>query len=113
VIYHIAYRRQWELARRADGYRQSTRGLTLEQVGYIHASRAHQVAAVANRFFAGERDLLVLAIDEGRVRADVRDEPVPGSAESFPHIHGPLNADAVVEVIPLEPGPDGLFTFAR
>ncbi|HEX4215614.1 MAG TPA: DUF952 domain-containing protein [Candidatus Dormibacteraeota bacterium] len=113
MIYHVAYRRSWELAVGAGDYRQSTRGLTLEEEGYIHASRAGQVAATANAFFAGERDLVVLVIDEGRVRADVREEPVPGRDELYPHIYGPLNVDAVVETIPLEAGPDGLFAFDR
>ena len=111
MIYHIAYRRDWELARRAGDYRRSTRGRTLEEQGYIHASRADQVAATANAFYAGERDLVLLVIDERRVRADVREEPVPGRDERFPHIYGPLNVDAVFETIPLEAGPDGLFAF--
>ena len=38
-------------------------------------------------------------------------DDVPGQPEPFPHIYGPLNPDAVVDVVPLEPGPDGKFTF--
>lgn len=112
MIYHIAKRRIWEAAQRLGDYRQSTRDLTLEQEGYIHASHAGQVAGIANAFFAGDDDLVVLVIDEARVRAEVREEPVPGMEQTFPHIYGPLNLDAVVETVPLEAGPDGRFAFA-
>ena len=37
---------------------------------------------------------------------------MPGWDDPFPHIYGPLNADAVIETRPLQPGPDGEFSFA-
>jgi uncharacterized protein (DUF952 family) len=111
MIYHIAYRRDWERALEAGDYRRSTRGRTLEEQGFIHASRAGQVVATADAFFAGEQGLVLLVIDERRVISEVREDPVPGREETFPHIHGPLNLDAVVDVIGLEPGPDGRFAF--
>jgi glutathione S-transferase len=111
-IYHIAAAPDWARAR-ADGYyTTSTRGRTLAQEGFIHASAAHQVAAVANLFYQGAPDLLVLVIDPDRVRAEIRLEQVAGSDEPFPHIYGPLNADAVVTTRRLEPGPDAQFSFA-
>lgn len=111
MIYHIAAAVDWQEARRRGEYRTSTRGRTLREEGFIHASQAHQVPAVANAYYAGVRDLLVLAIDEDRVRPEIRYEAVPGSVERFPHIYGPLNVDAVVRTMPLEPGPDGSFSF--
>jgi uncharacterized protein (DUF952 family) len=42
------------------------------------------------------------------LRAPLRYEPGdPGSAELFPHLYGPLNADAVAAVLPFAEGPDG------
>jgi glutathione S-transferase len=112
VIYHIADVADWERARLAGEYLVSTRGLTLRDVGFIHCSHAGQVATVANRFYEGETDLVVLVIDTGRVRAEIREEVAPDSDARFPHIYGPLSADAVVGVEPLRAGPDGTFTFA-
>ena len=66
----------------------------------------------ANLFYQGAPDLLVLVIDPDRVRAEIRLEQVAGSDEPFPHIYGPLNADAVVTTRRLEPGPDAQFSFA-
>jgi glutathione S-transferase len=111
VIYHVAYLVEWEDARAAGRYERSTRGRSLADVGFIHASRADQVDGVANAFYAGEDGLVVLAVEERRLRADVRWEAPPGSAETFPHVYGPLPVDAVVDVLPLRPGPDGRFHF--
>lgn len=112
VIYHIATRGDWERARRAGEYTTSTVGKTLAEEGFIHASGPSQVNGVANTYYRGVRDeLLVLVIDTERVRAEVRYEDVPGADAPFPHIYGPLNADAVIAVRPLPAGPDGTFTF--
>jgi uncharacterized protein (DUF952 family) len=112
LIYHIATASDWAQAQADGQYTTSTRGRTLTQEGFIHASTADQVAPVANMIYKGLRDLLVLVIDTDRVGPEIRFEPVPGWDEPFPHIYGPLNADAVVETRRLEPGPDGQFSFA-
>lgn len=111
MIYHIAFAEDWGQAGRVGEYRISTRGQTLEQQGFIHASDAHQVAGVANRFYEADDGLIVLVIDTDRLRSLVRYESVPGSDEQFPHIYGPLNVDAVVATTPFERGPDGRFEF--
>jgi glutathione S-transferase len=100
MIYHVASAEDWERARRAGEYRISTRGRTLEEEGFIHCSRASQVAAVADRFYRGVDDLVLLTIDVRLVKCEVRYESVPGAGESFPHIYGPLDVDAVVSVEP-------------
>jgi glutathione S-transferase len=110
-IYHIATAADWERARRDGQYTTSTRGLTLAEQGFIHASTAGQVALVANAFYQGAPDLLLLVIDPAQVAAEIRYEPVPGHARPYPHIYGPLNIDAVVQARPFEPGPDGQFAF--
>ena len=50
-IYHIAAAADWERAVRDGQYTMSTRGLTLAEQGFIHASTADQVALVANAFY--------------------------------------------------------------
>ena len=110
-IYHIATTADWERARRDGQYTMSTRGLTLAEQGFIHASTAAQVALVANAFYQGEPDLLLLVIDPGLVDAEIRYEPVPGQPLPYPHIYGPLNLGAVVQSSPFTPAPDGQFSF--
>jgi uncharacterized protein (DUF952 family) len=112
VIYHIAAAADWARAQRDGEYRISTRGRTLEQEGFIHASTAAQVAPVANAFYRDHPGpLLLLVLDPARLGAEVRWAAVPGFTAPFPHIYGPVPAAAVVRHIPLEPGPGGTFTF--
>ena len=89
-IYHIAAAADWERAVRDGQYTMSTRGLTLAEQGFIHASTAAQVALVANAFYRDVPDLLLLVIDteRGRSRDPVRARARPGLP--YPHIYGPL-----------------------
>lgn len=111
VIYHIALAADWKQALASGQYTMSTRGLTLAEQGFIHASTASQVAGVANAFYQGAPGLVLLVIDAELLTAPLRYDEVPGSAEPFPHIYGPLNAGAVIETVPFPPGPDGAFSF--
>ena len=104
VIYHIAEAADWERARRDGQYTMSTRGRTLADEGFIHASTASQVAQVAEAYYRGVPDLVLLVIDTERVGPELRYEQVPGQPDPFPHIYGPLNLDAVLDVRPFPPG---------
>jgi uncharacterized protein (DUF952 family) len=108
-LYHIAEAITWERANRDGIYRQSTVGRTVDEEGFIHCSYGRQVEAVANAFYRGRRDLVLLVIDPIRVAAEIREEEAGDGSERFPHIFGPLNLDAVVDARPLASGPDGLF----
>jgi uncharacterized protein (DUF952 family) len=111
VLYHIAVGTDWAQAQRAGEYRMSTRGRTLAAEGYIHASTASQVLPVANAYYRDEPgDLLLLVLDPARIGAEIRWEQVPGSADPFPHIYGPLPVSAVRQAIPLPRDESGQFT---
>jgi uncharacterized protein (DUF952 family) len=103
-IWHITKRDQWEQAQLAQVYRSET----LDSEGFIHCSTSQQVLKVANSFFCGQQGLVLLGIESSKVQAEIRYEAV-GGTESFPHIYGALNTEAVVEVLDFEPGVDGLF----
>jgi uncharacterized protein (DUF952 family) len=102
-IYHIASRADWEQAQRDGQYTTSTRGVTLAEEGFIHASTAGQVPGVAGAFYRDAPDLVLLVIEAERVGSPIRYESPPGVDERYPHIYGPLNPDAVVEARPLPP----------
>jgi uncharacterized protein (DUF952 family) len=113
VIYHVATRANWERAQLDGEYTMSTIDRTLAEEGFIHASGPSQVNGVLNKHYRGVKDeLLMLVIDPARVRSEIRYDDVPGADAPFPHIYGPLNADAVIAARPLSAGPDGEYTFA-
>src|SRR5207245_71648 len=67
----------------------STRGRTLAEEGFIHASTATQVPVVADAYYRDAPDLVLLVIDTERVRPELRYEQVPGQPDPYPHIYGP------------------------
>ena len=97
-IYHVATVAEWEQAQRNGVYTTSTHGVTLEQEGFIHASRADQWEAVLERYYADvEEPLVLLEIDTDLLDVPVVDEaPAAGVTETYPHIYGPLRPTAVV-----------------
>lgn len=103
MIVHICSRRDWEKAQAGGEYRPAS----LETEGFIHASRPEQVLGVANRFYRGATDLLLLVLDPPSLHAKIRWETADGDV--YPHIYGPLNLDAVTAVLSFSPGEDGEF----
>lgn len=99
-IYHIATAADWDQAQRTGRHTVSTLGQSLDEVGFLHASRADQWREVRRRFYGEVSEpLLLLEIDTDLLTSPWREDPV--DEETFPHIYGPLNLDAVVDVTPL------------
>jgi uncharacterized protein (DUF952 family) len=113
MIYHITSRAAWEAAQAAGAYRAES----LATEGFIHFSTREQVLGVANAFYRGQSDLVLLVVDSARLTAPLRYEapshPTPTGEiptdQQFPHLYGPLNADAVARAVPFAAGDDGRF----
>jgi len=105
IILHITSRETWEGAKSDGAYRPGS----LATEGFIHASTPEQVVGTANTFYKGRHGLVLLRIDAAKVRPAIRWETPKDSTERFPHIYGPLNIDAVDEVVPYEPSEGGTF----
>jgi uncharacterized protein (DUF952 family) len=104
LILHITKREQWAQAKLSGVYR----GDTLDSDGFIHCSTPQQVVKVANALFHGQKGLVLLSIKPGKVRPEIRYESSEGE-ERNPHIYGPLNIGAVVQVLDFEPGKEDKF----
>lgn len=104
TLFHITTRTAWNLAQGLGQYSAAS----LASEGFIHCSTAAQVVGVAERFYAGQRGLLLLVIDPARLEAEVKYEAGTDKPdESFPHIYGTLNLDAVTRVLDFEPDQAG------
>ena len=100
-IFHIATRADWDEARRTGSYTTSTVGRTLAEEGFIHASRGEQVAGVFARYYRDLAEpLVLLTIAPELLTAEVRDDPVGDT--TFPHVYGPIDSAAVVDVRALD-----------
>jgi len=69
--------------------------------GFIHLSAVHQVAGTLAKYYAGEEDLLLVALDPDRLGENLKWEPSRGG-DLFPHLYGPLPLDAILSVERLE-----------
>lgn len=97
IIYKICPAGQWHAAAQTGSFR----GMAVDlRDGFIHFSTAGQVAETAARHFAGEGDLLLIAVDAERLGDALRWEVSRGGA-SFPHLYGDLPVSAVAWVKPL------------
>ena len=65
--------------------------------GFIHLSAGQQVAGTLAKYFAGQSDLVLLAIDPERLGERLRWE-ISRGGEPFPHLYGPLDLDHVILV---------------
>lgn len=102
-IVHLCARQAWQAAQQAGHYHADS----LATEGFIHCSRPDQMLAVANAFYRGGRDLVLLWIDPLLVEAEVRFETV--GEQTFPHLYGELNLEAVAAVKPFEADEEGVF----
>lgn len=102
LIFHIATAADWLAAEISDSYTTSTQGVTLEQEGFIHLSRDSQAATVLSKYYANVTEpLTLLMVDTDFLTSPWQFDDVLGALQSFPHIYGPLNPNAVIEATPL------------
>lgn len=97
LIYHITDSQEWERAQSKGQYEAAS----LKDEGFIHCSEEQQVAGVLERYFEGKNNLVKLHIDTDKLTSQLVYEWSPSVAETFPHVYGPININAVIEVQPV------------
>ena len=104
TVLHLTTRREWDDARTTGTYAPA--GYAAE--GFVHCSTPDQVVGVANRFYRGAGDVVLLEVDAARTGAPLRWEPgADRPDELFPHLYGAVPVAAVVAVHDFPEGPDG------
>jgi len=107
MILKIVSREQWAAATEAGVFRGAE--IDLED-GYIHFSSVDQVAETAAKHFAGQRDLLLVAVNGNKWGDSLRWEASRGG-QLFPHLYSELKVELVDNVWELPVGKDGLHSF--
>jgi uncharacterized protein (DUF952 family) len=103
LIYKLLDRTAWDEAKAAGVFNGSAVDLA---DGFIHFSSATQCAETARRYFAGQTDIVLLAVEADGLGDALRWEPSRGG-DLFPHLYGPLPTSAVISTQPLALGADG------
>src|SRR5258706_7282997 len=113
MILHITSRAEWKQAQARGEYVAAS----LKTEGFIHCSTEKQVVPVANAFYHGKNDLVLLVLNESKLKPELKWEAPAGptamgisESDSFPHVYGPINLNAVASVVDFVPDPAGMFT---
>jgi len=104
-IYHITTEQEWQNANQQNQYKAES----LKTEGFVHCSDANQVVRVANHFFKGVQELILLHIETEKLNARLVYENLEGGKELFPHVYGPIELTAIARVSPFKPDSDGSF----
>lgn len=97
LIYHITTNEEWNQAKQRGEYEAAS----LKEEGFIHCSEDRQVGDVLKRYFSGKTQLVKLTIDTTKLSSQLIYDWSNAIEDTFPHIYGPINLDAVVSVDPV------------
>lgn len=97
-IYKVCPAAAWRDALAAGAYRGSADD---HRDGFIHFSTGAQLPGTLRRHFAGQRDLVIIAVDPGDLGDHLRWEPSRGG-DLFPHLYGDLDVTLARGVTPLD-----------
>jgi uncharacterized protein (DUF952 family) len=103
-IYKIVTQSEWREAEKEGLFRGAPVDLA---DGFIHFSTAGQVAETAAKHFAGQDDLLLVAVVEAALGDRLKYEVSRGGA-LFPHLYADLPLSAVLWAKPMPLGADGV-----
>jgi uncharacterized protein (DUF952 family) len=107
IVYKIAPRALWAQAIAKGVFEGAPIDLA---DGFIHFSTAEQARETAAKHFAGQGDLVLIAVDDAQFGSAMRYEVSRGGA-LFPHLYATLPVSAVLWVRDLPLGEDGLHVF--
>ena len=91
LLYKVLSQSEWSEAERDGVFRGSQ---VDRRDGYIHLSSAKQVKRTIAVWFADRDDLMLAAIEDGRLADALKWEPSRGGA-LFPHYYGSLPLDRI------------------
>jgi uncharacterized protein (DUF952 family)/GNAT superfamily N-acetyltransferase len=83
----------WSKQSQSNSYESET----LHQEGFIHCSTKDQVTGVLERYYANQKDLLLLHINSFLLKPALKFELATNN-ELFPHVFGEINKEAIIKI---------------
>src|SRR5258706_16098604 len=93
MIYHVTTLQDWESQR----VNQNLFRLIIIKKDLFIAAQA-QLAGVVDRYFKGRSGLVLLHLDESKLKAELKYE-ISTNDEEFPHLYGAINCEAIISVM--------------
>ena len=107
LIFKIVPRAEWESE--GGDYHGSAHD---KADGFLHFSTASQLPETLRRYYAGQDDLMLVAVDPAALSAALKWEYSPSRGEDFPHLYAPLSCDAIKWARPLVRDAAGTFVLS-
>ena len=93
LIFKIVARTEWEAS--SGDYHGSAHD---QADGFLHFSTLPQLPETLRRYYAGQDDLILVAVDANALGAALKWEHAASRNQDFPHLHAPLSLSAVTSV---------------
>ena len=107
TVYKIVAADLWQAAEDSGVFTGA--GIDLND-GFIHLSTGAQARRTAQLYFAGQDNLVLVAVDGASLGEALKYEP-SRDGDLFPHLYGSLPLTTVLSVRPLPLGADGNHIF--
>ena len=104
LIFKIVPRAEWESE--SGDYHGSAHD---KADGFLHFSTGPQLPESLRRYYAGQDDLMLVAVDPKALGAALKWEYSQSRGEDFPHLYASLSCDAMKWARPLIRKADGTF----
>ena len=105
MILHCMKKQLWEERKNKESWGRRN----IEADGFIHCSTVEFFWRVAPIFRDVKEELVLVCIDENRLKSEVRYEDGDNCGRSYPHVYGPINHNAVTMVLPFLKNRDGTY----
>jgi len=104
LIFKIVPRAEWEAE--SGDYHGSAHD---KADGFLHFSTASQLPETLQRYYAGQDDLMLVAVDPKALGPALKWEYSASRGKDFPHLYAALSCDAIKWTRPIARGADGEF----
>ena len=95
TIIHITSKAEWEAAKTRGFYAAPA----LKEEGFIHCCNENQVEDILSKYYSDRKEIIGLKVETEKLTSQYIFEWSPSLEQTFPHVYGPINLDAVESVI--------------
>jgi uncharacterized protein (DUF952 family) len=109
VIVHVTPGDCWEPAKTKNYFLPDS----LKKNGYISCATEEQLLESAPFLYKDTLNQKILYIKPDKIKAQIVYEDIHQTGQTFPHIYGALNTDAIIKVVDFKPDESGQFVLPK